>query len=134
MLYKYDSEEASRRQVDEEDLPGINKTIDTIIGMADKARMEGLLALEDDLESIEEPLLRLGISLVLDGTEPELIESTLLSALHAGEYRGAELVRRLIIIHGAMQVQAGTNPVLIKTILAAYLGEKAALEASLSDD
>ncbi len=41
--------------------------------LAQKARREGLLALEDELEEIEEPFLRNGIQMVIDGFEPDSI-------------------------------------------------------------
>ena len=48
---------------------------------SDKARKEGLLALEDDLETIEDEFMRKGIRLVVDGTDPEIIKSILYNDL-----------------------------------------------------
>ena len=44
------------------------------VKLAQKARREGLLALEDDLEEIDEPFLRNGLQMVIDGFGPESIE------------------------------------------------------------
>ena len=52
-------------------------TIKTIVEFAQKARREGLLALEADAEMIDNPFLRKGIRLVVDGTDPELVRSIL---------------------------------------------------------
>ena len=41
----------------------------------EKARREGLLALEDDLEEVEDEFMRKGIQLVVDGTDPDIIKS-----------------------------------------------------------
>ena len=43
------------------------------VQLAQKARREGLLALEDDLEEIDDPFLRSGLQMVIDGFEPDSI-------------------------------------------------------------
>ncbi len=55
----------------------LNKDIDLIISIANIARREGLLALEDAMEDIETPFLRKGIMLIVDGADPELVKSIL---------------------------------------------------------
>ncbi len=42
-------------------------------GLAQRARREGLLALEDDLDELEDPFMRNGLQMVIDGFEPESI-------------------------------------------------------------
>ncbi len=46
-----------------------NESIDAIVGLAEKARREGILGLEADLKTITDPFLRKAIRLVIDGTE-----------------------------------------------------------------
>jgi len=48
--------------------------INSLVGYAEKARREGLLALEDDV-SEEDEFLKKGIQLVVDGTDPELVKN-----------------------------------------------------------
>jgi chemotaxis protein MotA len=48
-----------------------------IVSMAEQARREGLLALDAQLESIEDDFTRKGLQLVVDGTDPELVQATL---------------------------------------------------------
>lgn len=43
------------------------------VNLAQKSRREGLLALEDDLEEIDDHFLRNGLQMVIDGFEPESI-------------------------------------------------------------
>lgn len=50
-----------------------DQLIITIVSFSEKARREGLLALEDDLEELDDPFMRKGIQLVVDGTDPELV-------------------------------------------------------------
>lgn len=66
------------------------KTIETIkemIGMAEKARREGLLALDSESEFIEDDFLRKGIQLVIDGTDPELVRNILETEISMMEER-----------------------------------------------
>lgn len=42
-------------------------------GLAQRARREGLLALEDDIEDMDDPFMRNGLQMVIDGFEPESI-------------------------------------------------------------
>jgi chemotaxis protein MotA len=47
--------------------------IRVLIEFAEKARREGLLSLEEDLGQIENPFVKKGIQLVIDGTEGDLV-------------------------------------------------------------
>jgi chemotaxis protein MotA len=67
----------------------IQKDIDMIIKMANLARKEGLLALEDAVGDMEDPFLKNGILLILDGTDPELIKSVLETDIFFMEERHA---------------------------------------------
>jgi chemotaxis protein MotA len=58
------------------------ETISQIVKL-NRARSEGLLALEDEAKSIEDPLLRKGIEFAVDGTDPEALKKTLLSEISA---------------------------------------------------
>ncbi|PZR54134.1 motility protein A [Xylanimonas oleitrophica] len=46
-------------------------TIDVLVGLADRARREGLLALEDEARKVEDPFLRAGLQQAIDGTDPD---------------------------------------------------------------
>jgi len=56
------------------DVVGIIKQI---IDLSNVARKEGLLALEESANSIEEPFMKKGIMLIVDGTDPELVRGIL---------------------------------------------------------
>jgi chemotaxis protein MotA len=56
------------------DLMGL---IQTLVSFAEKARREGLLALEEDAGQLDDEFLRKSIQLVVDGTDPELVKSIL---------------------------------------------------------
>jgi chemotaxis protein MotA len=57
--------------------PDRAEAIRTLVKMAERARREGLLALEDDAAQIEDPFLQKGLRLVVDGTDPELVKDIL---------------------------------------------------------
>ena len=51
--------------------------IDQLVALAEKARREGLLAMEEEAAQIEDSFLRKGIQLIVDGTDPDLVRSVL---------------------------------------------------------
>ena len=51
--------------------------IDGMVDLAEKARREGLLALEDSVNRTEDEFLKRGIQLIVDGTDPELVRDIL---------------------------------------------------------
>ncbi len=51
--------------------------IDAIVGYAKKARRDGILSLEDDVQTLEDPFLKKGVQLLVDGTDPELVRNIL---------------------------------------------------------
>lgn len=53
----------------------LHSTIYRIIDLANIARKDGLLALDNKSREIEDPFLKKGIMLVVDGTDPELIRN-----------------------------------------------------------
>ncbi len=63
------------------------EVIDLIVGLADEARREGLLFLENRLNEVNDPFLRKGIQLVVDGTDPELVRSIMDVELYSIEER-----------------------------------------------
>lgn len=48
-----------------------------LVGLAEKARREGLLALEEEVHNINDEFFRRGVMLVVDGTDPELVKTIL---------------------------------------------------------
>ncbi len=54
-----------------------NEYLELLVKNADKARREGFLSLENQLDQIENPFLVQGLQMVIDGTDPELTQSIL---------------------------------------------------------
>lgn len=53
--------------------------ITQMVALAEKARRDGLLALEDDLAAVDDAFTRTGIQLVVDGTDSDLVRTILQS-------------------------------------------------------
>ena len=70
------------------------QTVDLFVTMADKARREGLLALESDVDAIHDEFTRKGVQLMIDGTDPELLRQIMEIDAEATKHRaeaGAEI-------------------------------------------
>lgn len=57
--------------------------VPTVVTLAEKARREGLLALEDELKTVDDPFLVKGVTFAIDGTDPEEVREILEAELHA---------------------------------------------------
>jgi chemotaxis protein MotA len=61
--------------------------IDTIVALANIARKEGMLALEERVGELDDEFLKKGIMLVVDGTDPELVKNIMEAELGSIEAR-----------------------------------------------
>ncbi|MGB4443783.1 MAG: MotA/TolQ/ExbB proton channel family protein [Dethiobacteria bacterium] len=84
--------------------------------LAEKARREGLLVLEDELPEIEDPFLQNGLQMVIDGFEPEAIRKILLSELESIEDRH-ELGQSLFQTWGTLAPAFGMIGTLIGLVM-----------------
>lgn len=64
--------------------------VDTMVQLSEVARREGLLALESRLADIQNPFIRLGVQMAVDGTRPEVIEDVLKTDIEAVAMRHRE--------------------------------------------
>jgi chemotaxis protein MotA len=51
--------------------------VNEIVGFAEKARRDGLLALDEAVKDIDDPFTQKGVQLVVDGTDPDLVAAVL---------------------------------------------------------
>ena len=61
------------KAVKQSEVHSAKETIDLIVDMTNRARAEGLLALEEASKKIEEPFLKKGIQLAVDGTDADAL-------------------------------------------------------------
>jgi chemotaxis protein MotA len=58
-------------------VPPVSDRIQTLVSLAEKARKEGLLALEAQVKDIDDPFLKRGLQMGIDGTDPEELRAVL---------------------------------------------------------
>jgi chemotaxis protein MotA len=74
------------------------EVVGQVVGFADRARREGLLALEEDCQKIEDEFLQKGLQMAIDGTDPEQVRDTLSLEIKAMKERhktGAAMMTQL---------------------------------------
>lgn len=67
--------------------PDMNASVDTIVKLADKARREGLLALEDATKEIDDDFLKDGLQSAIDGTDPDDLRALMEARIDAKKAR-----------------------------------------------
>lgn len=75
-----------------------NDSIDQIVHLAERARREGLLALEEEVAKIDDQFLQRGLQLAIDGGDPEMVREVMETEVHAMRDRhkvGAEIMTSL---------------------------------------
>jgi chemotaxis protein MotA len=71
----------------------LRERVALLVRFAEMARREGLLALDDELQNVDDEFTRKGMQLVVDGTDPELVGTILeieLEAMAARHAKGAQ--------------------------------------------
>ena len=66
-----------------------------LVNFAEMARREGLLALESDVDQVEDPFIKRGLQMVIDGLEPETVEEVLeieIEATHTRHMKGIQML------------------------------------------
>lgn len=79
----------------------LNDIIGKIIDLANVARREGLLALEEAVTEIQDDFLQKGVMLIVDGTDPELVKNILETEMDSIEDRHS-LGKALFLQLGAL--------------------------------
>ncbi|HEV2812745.1 MAG TPA: flagellar motor protein [Solirubrobacteraceae bacterium] len=62
--------------------PDMRAQVDDLVGYAERARRDGLLALEEELEDVDDAYTRKGLQLVVDGTPPDMVREILEAEVH----------------------------------------------------
>jgi len=91
-IMKVTAQAFSRKEIN------LQETIRLLVSLSQKARREGLLALESEQENIEDDFIRRSLQLIVDGVEPEMIKESLdleLDNMALRHERGQELFRTM---------------------------------------
>ncbi|UJL45093.1 flagellar motor protein MotP [Virgibacillus sp. NKC19-16] len=71
--------------------------IDLFIRLSERARREGLLALEYELDEVDDKFIRKGILLAVDGMDPEVIHDIMnaeITAMEERHYKGRSIIEK----------------------------------------
>jgi len=99
-------------------------------GFAIKAKSEGLLSLEDELDDIDEEFLKQGLRFVIDATDSEIINVILSNKINIEK---DENVKRYYSIQkeAVLNIQSGNNPELIMHKLISFIDNSELKEISV---
>ena len=103
------------------------ETFEKMMELTNISRKEGLLSLEETCNKLEDIgsniYLKTMIMLVVDGTDPELVEQLCLSRYFSLNLDGYEGLQYLVMMIGCLAIQAGENPRIIEEKLRAMIPE-----------
>ena len=119
----------SVKNISEEDKLFVFNVCKIIFELSNKARREGLLALEEELDNLGDVIpgvcgkaLKEGLSLVVDGNECNAIEFILGNFFKVTEMMDIEKLCFMLVCTGIISIQQGDNPYLVARYLKSYLG------------
>ena len=109
-------------------------TIKLLVNLSQKARREGLLALENFLDKTDDHLMKKGLQLLVDGVDREYLESCMLSKIYQSHKRhrtGASMISMLASVApglGLVGTYVGLIPMLVNMRDPDKLGPLMAIE------
>ncbi|SHF79846.1 flagellar motor protein MotP [Ornithinibacillus halophilus] len=71
--------------------------INLFIRLSERARREGILALENEISEVEDPFIKKGVLLAVDGIEPEVINDIMnaeITAMEERHYNGRKIIEK----------------------------------------
>jgi chemotaxis protein MotA len=107
----------------EEFVKEYKETVNRIFILSEKARREGLLAIEDMIDENkynQRDILEFGLRLVTDGTDARVIDQILTNIINLEKDTNKKLLQT-IRKEAVLRIQEGLNPRLLKLILNSYV-------------
>ncbi len=119
---------AAKASCSREDQESLVEIVLQLKKLSELVTKQGLLALENELSSIKDPFLNIGVQLIIDRVESENIKDILDSDIYYNESNGRELLKKVIIREGLLRMQAGDSPRNVLICTKIFLGK---VESSL---
>ena len=115
-------DEIKKAGEDLEKVQEVMKAYERVIHFSKLARREGLLALEEAAENLDfsdktQAFLGYGISLIVDGTEPELVEEMGINQIAIKNASDYECLIFLLYHKAVLLIQSGVNPRIMEQYL-----------------
>ena len=98
---------AAKAACSKEDQESLIPLIISLRDLGAQAKKRGFLSLEDNLGSINDNFLKIGLQLIIDQTDANVVSDILDSDIYYNESNGRELLRKIIIREGLLRIQAG---------------------------
>jgi flagellar motor component MotA len=100
-----------------------NAIVERALFMSNKARREGLLSLEEELDSekyLQRELFEYGMRLVVDGTDAPFIDRILTNIINLEQDNDVKTLKT-IQKEAVLSIQAGDNPRIMALLLNSYV-------------
>ena len=114
---------AAKASCSREDQESLVEIVLQLKNLSELVTKQGLLALENELSSIKDPFLNLGVQLIIDRVESDNIKDILDSDIYYNESNGRELLKKVIIREGLLRIQAGDSPRNVLICTKIFLGK-----------
>jgi hypothetical protein len=128
-MIQWSADLARRLQCRDEEKKGLGPVIKYLMALDRKARDEGFMSLESELPSIDDPLLAIGVRLVMEGVSGEALEDILATYLLVEERSGWPFLKVCVTIEGLLALAESDDPALMARKLLPYFGADKALAA-----
>lgn len=99
------------------------ETLDKVLQLSEKAKCSGLLSLEPEIDVVQLELFKKSIQMLIDGIEPESLREILMNYTLCGGYKGKELLIRILIIEGILDIQQGVQTLILREKLSSFFGD-----------
>ncbi|MBU0665043.1 MAG: hypothetical protein KJ990_10925 [Proteobacteria bacterium] len=114
---------AAKSACSQEDQESLVSIVRSLKDLGDKAKKRGILSLEEEQSSIEDRFFRIGLQLIIDQSEAEIVRDILDSDIYYNESNGRELLKKIIIREGLLRIQAGDTSRNILLCTRIFLGK-----------
>jgi flagellar motor component MotA len=128
-MIRWNAELSRRLACGDEDKRALGPLIRRFVELSRKARREGFESLEADEASVEDPLFKVGLRLVVEGVSGEGLEEILATYLLVSDEKGWPFLRSCAVVDGLVSLAEGDEPALIVRKLVSYYGADRALSA-----
>jgi hypothetical protein len=126
-MIQWNAELARRLACREEEKRGIAPLIRRFMDLDKRTRTEGFQSLESEVTNAEDPLLSVGLRLVMEGLSGEILEDILATYLLAEDRTGWPFLRACVIVEGLLSLAEADDPAIMARKLVAYYGADRAL-------
>jgi len=114
---------ANKAACSAEDQASLITIVKELVLLSELVSKKGLLALEEELRNVSDPLLKIGLQLIIDKIDLDNIRDILDSDIYYNESNGRELLKKIIIREGLLRIQAGDPARIVKICTSVFLNK-----------